>query len=86
MMYGWDGGMSATDWTLMITLWVVLVAVIGLAVAKLFPSRPDRGSAEAGGERSNAERILDERLARGEIDVETHRRLRETLVGPAPGR
>lgn len=32
-------------------------------------------------ETSNAERILDERLARGEIDVAEHDRLRNVIVG-----
>ena len=41
-----------------------------------------RSIREAEGEgRPSPERLLDERLARGEIDIETYERLREALAG-----
>ena len=52
--------------------------------------RSRRRSLSTSGEQQpgSARRILDERLARGEIDAEEYRRLRETLDGaarPEPG-
>ncbi len=85
MMHGWGGGMTAGDWFLMSLLWVVLVVVIVWALTQLFPrrdERPARGEeARTAGERP--EEILDRRLALGEIDLETHAKLREALHGGA---
>ena len=81
---GWGGGMGAGGWTLMIIFWIALIAVIGLAITRLFPAT--RG--DATNERSAApspEQVLDERLARGEIDVETYERLRGVLAGRRDG-
>jgi putative membrane protein len=86
MMNGWDGGMGVAGWTLMTIFWIALVVLIGLAIVKLFPSKPDGGSADGGTERPGPQRLLDERLARGDIDVETYERLRETLAGRGSGR
>lgn len=83
MMDGY--GMGAGGWTFMIILWIVLVAVIGLAIARLFPSRGGAATDERP-QAPSAERLLDERLARGEIDVETYERLRSALAGRAEGR
>jgi len=80
MMDGY--GMGAGGWTLMIIFWIALIALIGLAITRLFPPSRDGGNAEHGGSGSQSpERLLDERLARGEIDVETYERLREALAG-----
>ena len=86
MMDGWDSGMGVAGWTLMIIFWIALVALIGLAIAKLFPTRRDSGSADDGTDRQSPQQLLDERLARGEIDVETYERLHETLAGHGSGR
>ena len=80
MMDGWDGGMSAVGWTLMIIFWIALVALIGLAIVRLVPSSSGRADDGRGSERPSPERLLDERLARGEIDLDTYRRLREALA------
>lgn len=87
MMDGWGAGMGAGGWLLMVVFWIALVAVVGVAIARLFPSSRDTGQA-AGGEPSGKtpQRLLDERLARGEIDIETHEQLREVLDGNAKGR
>lgn len=79
MMNGWGTGMGAGGWTLMIFFWIALVALIGLAITRLFPSR-DGGSADDRSVSESPHRLLDERLARGEIDVETYQRLREALA------
>lgn len=79
MMDGWGSGMGAGGWTLMVIFWIVIVAVIGLAIARLFPSSREGASTEGGPAGHSPERLLDERLARGEIDVETHERLRAVL-------
>jgi len=76
MMDGWYGGMGAGGWILMILLWVLLVAVIVWAGAQLFGTRTLRED-----ERERPEDILDRRLARGEIDVDTYDVLREKLHG-----
>jgi putative membrane protein len=76
MMDGWYGGMGAGGWILMILLWVLLVAVIVWAGAQLFGTRTLRED-----ERERPEDILDRRLARGEIDVDTYDALREKLHG-----
>lgn len=78
MMDGWDAGMGAGGWTLMIILWIALVALIGVAIARLFPAQRDTGTAGREAD-TTPERLLDERLARGEIDLETYERLREAL-------
>lgn len=78
MMDGWDAGMGAGGWTLMIILWIALVALIGIAIARLFPAQRDAGTTAREMD-TTPERLLDERLARGEIDLETYERLREAL-------
>lgn len=81
MMNGWDGGMSATGWFFMSLFWILLVLVVIWAAANLFPSRgrfaDGRGTLTAPPEDPRA--ILDLRLARGEIDVDTYDTLRAKL-------
>ena len=84
MMDGY--GMGAGGWTLMIVLWIALVAIVGLAIARLFPSTGARGSSDQGTAAPSPDRLLDERLARGEIDVETYERLRGVLGRRDEGR
>ena len=86
MMDGWDSGMGVAGWTLMSIFWIALVALIGFAIVRLFPAKGEGASSEERSDRRSPERVLDERLARGEIDVETYERLRETLAGHASGR
>jgi putative membrane protein len=78
-MMGWGYGMGAGGWLLMTGLWLVLiVAAVGLVVW-IFPRESRRGSEPEAPARKPQE-LLDERLARGEIDVETYRVLREELA------
>lgn len=82
----WDH-MTGAGWTMMILWTVVLLALVGLvasalvrsgARAALDGSPPQSAPDDPPGPR----RILDERLARGEIDVEEYRRLRRALDAP----
>jgi putative membrane protein len=68
-------------WVVMIAFWVLLGWVICALVtgATRRPGGPGRGVQQPG----DAHRILDERLARGQIDAEEYRRLREVLDGDA---
>ena len=61
---GYCGGMGLGGWLLMIGLWVALIAVVVWAVTRLFPTAPRR---------ANAEELLDQRLATGEVDLQTYR-------------
>ena len=75
MMGGWYGGMGVGGWILMTLFWVALLALIGWAGTRLFPTRAGRDD----GERERPEEVLDHRLARGEIDPATYDTLREKL-------
>lgn len=61
-------------WLSMAGVWIVGIGVIVWAVISLFPnpSPPD------------PRRILDQRLARGELDVDEYRRLRDELGTQPP--
>lgn len=76
MMWGWDG-MAAGGWIFMTVFWVALIALVVWAVAALFP----RGRSDDGARRDSPEDILDRRYARGELDAEEYRRMREALRG-----
>lgn len=80
-MYG--GGMGAGGWLLMSIVWIALVVSIVWAAVHLLPRREH--SEPSGPARLSSSReddplaILDRRLARGEIDVETYDELRKRL-------
>jgi len=83
MMDGWYDGMGAGGWILMTLFWIVLVALIVWGVTQLFPRS---GGAEDGAAQTSGpdpKTILDLRLARGEIDIETYDELREKLEDAA---
>ncbi len=74
--YGWCGGMGVGGWLLMALVWGGFLAVVVWAVTRLFPrNRAGRGDGES------ATSVLDRRLAAGEIDQDTYRRLRGELAG-----
>lgn len=79
MMWYWGGGVHWWGWLLgflgMVVFWGVVVWVIWYFVASLGRRQPRRE------EPGSAQRILDERLARGDIDPEEYRRLRDVLRG-----
>ncbi len=78
MMYGWDNGMGAGGWVLMILAWVALIGLVVWAISRLFPARSAGDSREQTTE--TPEEILDRRLARGEIDTDEYARLRDALI------
>jgi putative membrane protein len=74
--------MSGSDWGLMV-LWTILLImlVVGVIWAVASFARRDQPAA-AGRSRRSGREILDERLARGEIDAGEYDRLRERLDRP----
>jgi putative membrane protein len=84
VMMFWDGGgwawwQAGLMWIAMIAFWGLLIWVI---YALITGASRRSGTAGPGGRQpGDARAILDERLARGEIDLEEHRRLREVLDG-----
>ena len=75
---GWAWWQAGLMWLAMIAFWAALIwAVYALVAAAIRrPGSPDQGGPRQPGD---AYRILDERLARGEIDTEEYQRLREVL-------
>ncbi|MDP9102358.1 MAG: SHOCT domain-containing protein [Actinomycetota bacterium] len=72
-MMNWDNGGMGTGWgILMLVGMTAVVVLVVLGVGWLI--RAGRG------ERSRPEQILDDRLARGEIDPEEHRVRRAAIV------
>lgn len=84
MMNGWDNGMGAGGWVLMVFAWVALIALIVWAISRLFPSRSAGDSGEPG--TATADEILDRRLARGEISTDEYARLRDALISAHAGK
>ena len=94
MMF-WYGGhwafwQASLMWLGMIVFWVLLAWAIYALVSAA--RKPPRGDHDSGG----ARRVLDQRLARGEIDEAEYRRLRDLIgsvdqhepagAGPGPAR
>ena len=83
MMFWYGGGWAFWQVALM---WVVMIAFWGLviwAIYALVTSFTRRhGQGQRSGERGagDARRILDERLARGEIGTDEYQRLRDTMT------
>lgn len=78
MMWGYGWGMSWFGWTLMILIWLVVVAGVIWLVRALAGPRGSAGG-DAGGD--SARRILDERFAAGEITPEDYEARRAALAG-----
>lgn len=83
MMNGWDNGMGAGGWFLMILLWVVLIGLIAWAIGRLFPPRAP--TEPPGESKETPSEILDRRLALGEIDTDEYARLRDALISARGG-
>jgi putative membrane protein len=86
MMWGYDWGWGA--WlamsVMMVLFWGLVIAGIVVLVRYLTSSRQGGGPASGGGPtsgrgREDAEEILAQRFARGEIDEEEYTRRRELL-------
>jgi putative membrane protein len=88
MFGGFHAGVGAGGWILISLFWIVLLAAVVWPIARIVPSRTGQ-AAGAGGSSNRPEEpvdILDRRLARGEIDVETYDELRSKLAShPAGG-
>lgn len=81
MMWYWAGGAYWWVWLLgllgMAAFWGLAIWAVWYVATAVF-RRP-----EPAGRTGNAKRILDERLARGEIDAEEYRRLRDLVTVPS---
>ena len=76
-MMGWyGGGMGTLGWLFMGVFWLVLLGLIVWLVVRLLPG--SGGGAPSTGE--SALEILDRRLARGDIDLETWQVQRAALL------
>ncbi len=79
MGYGFDGmGYYGLGFIWQIVWLVVIIAVIYMVINALSQNR-NSGNSSTGGE-GRALRILDERFARGEIDAEEYRRMKEEIL------
>ncbi len=76
----WQAGLM---WAGMIVFWGVLIWGIYALISSA--NRRPGGREQGGTEHGDARRILDERLARGEIDAEEYRRLREMISSDSRG-
>jgi putative membrane protein len=76
---GWAWWQTGLMWVGMIAFWGLVSWAIYALVTSAIRKRgsPSRGEESRG---DDARRILDERLARGEIDTDEHRRLRDVLA------
>jgi putative membrane protein len=76
---GWEWWQAGLMWVGMIAFWGLLIwavyALVTGANRRRGPETP--GEEQRGGD---AQRILDQRLARGEIDSDEYRRLRDALA------
>jgi putative membrane protein len=78
--YGYGGGWPVWEIALM---WIVMIIFAGLlawGVYALAGGASRRRGNEPGEDTGGPARILDERLARGEIDAEEYAQLREALA------
>lgn len=81
-MTGWAGGWGWVGMTLMMLVWVVVLALMIYAVVRLTGGASQRR--EPADDTSRAEGILRERYARGELSEEEYRKARDTLRETAP--
>lgn len=83
-MMGWyGGGMGGGAWLFMGLFWVALIAVIIWLVVRLLPDRAGSTTPPPAALPPAPETpldILDKRLARGEVDLETYRAQRAALL------
>jgi putative membrane protein len=82
---GWAWWQAGLMWLAMIAFWVLLIWLIYALVTGVIGRgrQPERDEERHG---DDARRILDERLARGEIDLEEYQRLRDVIEGRAGSR
>ena len=80
---GWAWWQSGLMWIGMIAFWGLLIWAIYALVAGA-TRRTGLGLREREPGDGDARRILDQRLARGEIDAEEYRRLRDLIASRGP--
>lgn len=86
-MWGWHDGWGAWGWALMTIGMVAFWGIVAWAVVSATRCRPWREPPPATPPppiTQRAEDILDERLARGDLDVDEYRRRRDALHAPRP--
>jgi putative membrane protein len=76
---GWAWWQAGLMWIAMIAFWALLIWAVYALVTGI-ARRPGEAK-QPEGQAGSAQRILDERLARGEIDTEEYQRLRDVLGG-----
>ena len=85
MMF-WNGGVGWVSWLLMsvgmVAFWFLVIIAIRTLLPGVGGDWADRGRGRA--ETQDALGVLDERLARGELDVQEYRARREALRGTEP--
>lgn len=79
MGYGWGMG---TGWIVMVVFWVLVVAALVWAVARLAP-HPGGGAGRS--TRETPVEVLQRRLANGEISSEEYLRIRDQLARTQSG-
>lgn len=80
MMGGYGNGMGSLGWLGMGVFWLVLVGLIVWLVMRLLPGSGGGTTRDAG---ESTLEILDRRMARGEIDMQTWQAQRAALTGAA---
>jgi uncharacterized membrane protein len=83
--YGYGSGWSASEIAFM---WIVVIIFVGLLIWGTYAlaGGSRRRSGELGKGAGDPVRILDERLARGEIDADEYAQLREALASSSTRR
>ena len=83
-MMSWNSGWA---WWQAGLMWLAVIAFVALLIWLVYAlvtgaigraRQPEHGQEQRG---DDTRRILDERLARGEIDIEEYRRLRDVIAG-----
>ena len=79
MMTRWHDGWGPGAWIAMAFVMLVFWTVVVAAIVALVRSSRGRGHDRVVGRTDDAERILAERFARGEIDADDYKQRRELL-------
>lgn len=78
MNWGYDGGWGA--WLMMFPMMLIVWGAVAWVIVVAIRHLGDAGRGSSGRSvETNALQLLDERLARGEIDVQEYRERREAL-------